>query len=360
MVSTEKTSNPIFIGAIGLSLLLHVLLVILIINTPIKPKVISKRDYESFLKEMSRPRRQAVILPAPKEQPKVIIAPGNRNIITEKVLTGPSIPELGPEEAAQAPQTSSATAPSGAEPSSGSGGGSGGGKGTGSGTGTGSGAGSGSGAGTGKASSLRTAGVLGIIGSTGGTGSGVGNVFSEGSGKLSDKLGGVMGGKQRAEMANTSNISRSGLGKGTGGGGGVGGSKPADIGGIATASSGHAEAGSRKQSDIPSAHVVSSGGGLVSGNVDQSAAVSVISRKNASFTRCYEAGLRNNPNLAGRVGYEVSVTEEGSVMDVRFVEDSLRSREVLDCIKSILLRLNFPKPKGGPAVLSSVLVFGTT
>ncbi len=359
MVSTEKTSNPIFISAIGLSLLLHVLLVILIVNTPIKPKVISKSDYESFLKEMSRPRRQAVILPAPKEQPKVIVAPANKNVITEKFVTGPSMPEAASPSVAPR-QESAPQASSGPEPSSGSGGGSGGGKGTGRGTGNGSG--SGSGSGTAKGSSVRTAGILGVIGATGGTGpgAGVGNVFSEGSGKLSDKLGGVMGGKQRAEMANTSNISRSGLGKGGAGGGGAGGVKPADIGGIATASSGHADAGSRKQSDIPSAHVVSAGGGLLSGNVDQVAAVSVISRKNASFTRCYEMGLRNNPNLAGRVGYEISVVEEGSVMDVRFVEDTLRSREVLDCIKSILLRLNFPKPKGGPAVLSSVLVFGTT
>ena len=103
-----------------------------------------------------------------------------------------------------------------------------------------------------------------------------------------------------------------------------------------------------------------SGGSAVSGNVDAQGVLGVIARKNSSFTRCYERSLKNNPDLAGKLAYEISVSEEGHVLDVKFIENTLRSSDVADCVKSILLRMIFPRPKGGPAIFSSVLVFGTT
>ncbi|MEI6805012.1 MAG: AgmX/PglI C-terminal domain-containing protein [Myxococcaceae bacterium] len=88
--------------------------------------------------------------------------------------------------------------------------------------------------------------------------------------------------------------------------------------------------------------------------------LSIIARKNNAFTRCYERALRNNPALAGKIAYELSVSSDGEVLGVQFTEDTLRVKDVSDCIKGILLRLVFPAPKGGPAIFSSVLVFGAT
>ncbi|MES2503557.1 MAG: AgmX/PglI C-terminal domain-containing protein [Myxococcota bacterium] len=334
MAVAEKTSNSLLIWALGFSLLVHIAMVISVMNIKIPEQRSSREDFEQWVKQIAPPKREAILLP---EAPLPVT----------KSTTGPKSDvgsATGSGEPAAAASEKQATRDSGGGGASESG----------------SGSGSPNAAKAARTKALRSSGVLGVIGvaSSGGGGSALADVFSSNSGKVSDNLNGVMEGKQRVELPNSSNISRQAL-KGPGGGG-PGGKGPADIGGIASESSAKVNAGSRQGSDIPMPRVSSSAGTLVAGSVDANSVISVISRKNSSFTRCYERALRTNPDLAGRIAYEISVGEEGSVLDVKFTEDTLRARDVLDCIKGILMRLQFPQPKGGPAIFSSVLVFGTT
>ena len=98
---------------------------------------------------------------------------------------------------------------------------------------------------------------------------------------------------------------------------------------------------------------------IASGHADQNSLMGVIARKNSSFTRCYERALKENPNLAGRLAYDITVSQEGHVLDLRFTENTVHSNEVTDCIKAVLMRLVFP-PLREPVIFNSVLILGTS
>lgn len=333
MTALEKFNSSFLLGAITFSLLLHLGLAISIMNIEI-PKVGTNRaNFEAWVKDIAPKKPQGIILP---KMPKSIANPEpvEKAEKIDNIENNAPVAESGPikkstKTKSQGTSTGSSGVPSVAP------------------------------------RKVASAGVLGIIGvasdsnpKRGGSRSAVADVFSSNSGSVSDDLGAVMEGKKSSQVASAENINRKNL---RGSDGGVATTHgPADIGSVGAASSGKVTTGQRQEADIPVPKVSSVGGGITSGTADQNSVVAIIARKNSSFTRCYERSLKNNPDLAGKLAYQISVSEEGEVLDVKFVEDTLRTREVSDCIKSILLRLVFPKPKGGPAIFSSVLVFGTT
>ncbi len=62
----------------------------------------------------------------------------------------------------------------------------------------------------------------------------------------------------------------------------------------------------------------------------------VISRKNSAVRRCYENGLRTNPNLSGKVTVNFTVGTAGTVTDVSVMG---ASGEFAECIKSKFSRI---------------------
>lgn len=279
-----------FIKALGVSLLIHLLVLISVMNIDL-PKASSQADFEAWVKEISPTPRRATFLPVKTAQ-----------------KTSPTGSATG----------ATAVAVSGAP----------------------------------RHKTLRSSAVLGLIGVASERGGDLGKVFSAEASKMGGDLAAVMDGKKPAEMPGNSNSLRPAF-KSSGSTG------PADLGGIVSASSGKVESGHHKEVEIPAPRVMASAAKVVTGSVEQQSVLGVIMRKNSSFTRCYERALKSNSSLAGKLGYEISVGEEGQVIDVKFIEDMLRSHEVTDCVKAVLLHLVFPKPKGGPAIFSSVLVFGT-
>lgn len=311
MVAVEKINASLLAGTIGFSFLLHLILWISIMNIEI-PKETTRADFEAWVKEITPRKREAIILekvPAVQKQ-------------AEKQAVEPKeVKEIPEAKNTLAIKTGvSKTAPSQA-----------------------------------RVKALRSAGILGLIGvasqGSSGSKSAMADVFSSDSAKVSDDLGAVMEGKKHAELASHSNISRRTLGADSEG--------PADTDKIQHVSSGKIISGQRQESAIPVPKVHNVASGVVSGTADSSLVLGIIARKNSSFTRCYERALKNNPELAGKIAYELSVSSEGQVIDARFIEDTLRVKEVADCIKGILMRLVFPAPQGGAAIFSSVLVFGT-
>jgi hypothetical protein len=77
----------------------------------------------------------------------------------------------------------------------------------------------------------------------------------------------------------------------------------------------------------------------------------------SGFRRCYERGLNANPDLTGKLVFEITIDASGKVVDLRFVEDTIRMREVVDCVKGILTRITFAAPQGGMASFKSSLFF---
>lgn len=282
MITIEK--------ALGFSLLLHVAICIFVITVKIPDHATSRAHFEAWVKDIAPAPRQATFVPKP-----------TRVELTPEVPASDTKPEVSAPTKAKASHQAPAS--------------------------------------TARSNTLRSKGILGVIGSRSSN-----SVFE--SNNLESAIGED---KQPVESSNGSNISRQAL-KSQG---------PADIQHVASASSGKVQAGTRQQASVLAPKVSTSSGSFLSGKGDQNSLMSVITRKNSSFTRCYERSLKDNPNLAGRIGYEISVSTEGHVLDVRFTENTIRSSEVLECIKAILMRLTFP-PLNGPVIFSSVLVLGTS
>jgi TonB family protein len=93
-----------------------------------------------------------------------------------------------------------------------------------------------------------------------------------------------------------------------------------------------------------------SGASSIAGGLERSEVEAVI-RENISQIRfCYNRGLRNNPNLEGKVTSNFVIGADGSVRTSRLAGSSLGSAEVEDCIKDRVASWRFPQPRGGGQV----------
>jgi hypothetical protein len=83
----------------------------------------------------------------------------------------------------------------------------------------------------------------------------------------------------------------------------------------------------------------------------------VIQASHGKARRCYERGLAQNPQLAGKVTLELLIARSGEVSSSEITFSSLNDREVEDCLAAFGKQLTFPKPKGGTARVRYPIVF---
>lgn len=74
------------------------------------------------------------------------------------------------------------------------------------------------------------------------------------------------------------------------------------------------------------------------------------------FRLCYEAGLRNNPGLSGRVVTKFVIGRDGSVAQASDAGSDLASQEVVSCVVRSFTNLSFTQPEGGVATVIYPLV----
>lgn len=102
------------------------------------------------------------------------------------------------------------------------------------------------------------------------------------------------------------------------------------------------------------------GGGDVggSGEFDAATVQRQIKQRLKSITRCYEAELRKNPSLAGKVTVTFTIQERGNVTDARASENTTGSPGVADCVTRTISRFRFnPGPDGGSVTFRYPFVF---
>lgn len=147
------------------------------------------------------------------------------------------------------------------------------------------------------------------------------------------------------------------------GGGGNGSGVGGDIGNMVAAGGAEATAARDEGTTVveirikpiaPSAPI-SEGG---SGELDPDAVVRAVRGRLGGIKRCYEAALRQNSALRGKVEVSFSVQESGSLSGVRASEDSLGDAGVTACILGQVrgIRIN-PGPTGGSVDFSYPFVF---
>jgi hypothetical protein len=94
----------------------------------------------------------------------------------------------------------------------------------------------------------------------------------------------------------------------------------------------------------------------VSGRLPPEVIQRIVRQNFGRFRLCYESGLRNNPNLQGRVSVRFIIGRDGRVSNVGGAGD-LPDSGVVSCVTRAFYGLSFPSPDGGIVQVSYPIVF---
>jgi hypothetical protein len=76
-----------------------------------------------------------------------------------------------------------------------------------------------------------------------------------------------------------------------------------------------------------------------------------------TLRRCYEDGLRNNPNLRGRVSVTFVIGRDGTVSNVSNSGSDMPDGAVVSCVVRGFHELSFPQPDRGIVKVTYPIVF---
>jgi hypothetical protein len=75
------------------------------------------------------------------------------------------------------------------------------------------------------------------------------------------------------------------------------------------------------------------------------------------FRLCYENGLRNNPNLQGRVTVKFVIDRSGAVAMTADGGSDIPDSSVVGCVVRGFANLSFPQPEGGMVTVVYPIMF---
>jgi hypothetical protein len=83
-----------------------------------------------------------------------------------------------------------------------------------------------------------------------------------------------------------------------------------------------------------------------------------VRKKFGLLRACYEAGLRTNPSLAGRVVVRFVIGRDGAVSNVGRGEGTdLPDQQVVSCVVRAFYGFQFPQPEGGIVTVTYPVMF---
>ncbi len=148
------------------------------------------------------------------------------------------------------------------------------------------------------------------------------------------------GGGGRGEGIGLGSIGTLGHGAGTGTGQGFG--------------SGHGRLGGSHRTKPPQVRM---GATTVNGRLPPEVIQRIVRQNYGRFRLCYENGLRNNPNLQGRVAVRFVIGRDGSVSNVGNGGSDLPDPGVVQCVIRAYYGLSFPQPEGGIVTVVYPIMF---
>ena len=95
----------------------------------------------------------------------------------------------------------------------------------------------------------------------------------------------------------------------------------------------------------------------VDGELDPSVIAREIRGRLGAIRACYEAGLKRNPNIGGKLQLRFEVSTVGKVTSAEIENDTMHDSEVADCIKNRVRTWRFPAPSGGSVQFSYPFIF---
>ncbi len=88
----------------------------------------------------------------------------------------------------------------------------------------------------------------------------------------------------------------------------------------------------------------------VNGRLPPEVITRIVRQNFGRFRLCYENGLRNNPNLMGRVSVKFVIGRDGAVQTSQDGGSDLPDTGVVSCVVRAFPNLSFPQPEGGGIV----------
>ncbi len=168
-----------------------------------------------------------------------------------------------------------------------------------------------------------------------------GNEIGESFGAGGLGLSGIgEGGGGRGEGIGLGSIGTIGHGAGTGTGQGFG--------------SGHGRLGGSHRTKPPQVRM---GATSVNGRLPPEVIQRIVRQNFGRFRLCYENGLRNNPNLQGRVSVKFVIGRDGAVSNVGNAGSDLPDGGVASCVVRAFYGLSFPQPEGGIVTVVYPIMF---
>jgi hypothetical protein len=107
---------------------------------------------------------------------------------------------------------------------------------------------------------------------------------------------------------------------------------------------GHGRLGGSHSSNPPKVRM---GATTVNGRLPPEVIQRIVRQNFGRFRLCYENGLRNNPNLEGRVSVRFEIGRDGNVSSTGNGGSDLPDAGVVSCVQRAFSGLSFPQPEGG-------------
>lgn len=194
-------------------------------------------------------------------------------------------------------------------------------------------------------------GMIGVLTQTGMTASspwGLPVDTSSASGMWADGLG---------ELAGSGGLDLTGVGESGGPGSGIGSTGIRTVG-RDTGFSGRRPRGLPGHETAPPARM-RAGAPAVGGRLAPDLVQRTVRQSFGRFRGCYEAGLRGNPTLAGRVSVRFVIGRDGAVMSAMNGGSDMPDAGVVSCVVGAFRGLSFPAPSDGIVTVTYPLVFSS-
>lgn len=168
---------------------------------------------------------------------------------------------------------------------------------------------------------------------------------------------GNMWGDTLGEASGAGGLSLSGLGEGGGGKGeGIGIGRVGTIGSDLGNRGGYSRGLTQKNHETKPPRVRPEGvttSGRLPGEVIQR----IVRQNFGRYRFCYEQGLRQNPNLQGRVAVRFVIGRDGSVSQVQNGGSDMPDANVVQCVVRSFYGLSFPSPENGIVTVNYPIMF---
>jgi TonB family protein len=193
-------------------------------------------------------------------------------------------------------------------------------------------------------------GLLKFLVNKGGSNSALGAVDDVlGKGSAATNVADALAGAGGVAQATSDDVA----GKGPKGGGS---GQAAGIGDLNTGGGGTADVGTKKEAKI-SGRVVDSSPEVESGDIDRDGLARFVKARLSAIQGCYEAQLKRNPSLRGKIVVRFTIGENGRISDVEIDENTMGNDEVASCIKAKIRAWSTPFKPGGEVPVSYPFVF---